>query len=218
MRSSSKVIKAAAVKIDRDHSLRHLTQEGRTEGSDPQSARPAAEPSPSEKAEKATAIRQEAYDLGMAEGLKRGVAQQKQEFAKLANTLSGLIAELTRERKESLDRMEKEALRLAFAIAEKILNHQIETDRDAIGHVLTGALKKCVNREGIRIHLHPDDYRYLTEVRAGAFPGLEGIKSALLEADATIRRGGAVIESAFGEVDARLEQQLSELKGALSGQ
>jgi len=31
--------------------------------------------------------------------------------------------------------MEKEMVGLAFAIAEKILNHQIETDRDAIGHV-----------------------------------------------------------------------------------
>ncbi|MHB8770898.1 MAG: FliH/SctL family protein [Syntrophales bacterium] len=181
-------------------------------------ARTPAEQSASEKEEKATFIRQEAYDLGMAEGAKRGVAQQKQEFAKLANTLSGLITELTRERKEFLGRMEKEVVGLAFAIAEKILNHQIETDRDAIGHVLTGALKKVVNREGMRIHVHPDDYRYLTEVRAGAFPGLEGIKGAMLEADATIRRGGAVIDSAFGEVDVRLEQQLSELRGALSGQ
>jgi flagellar biosynthesis/type III secretory pathway protein FliH len=35
--------------------------------------------------------------------------------------------------------------------------------------------------------------------------------------DNAIRRGGVVIETSSGEVDARLEQQLNEIKKAVSG-
>jgi len=211
------VIKAAAIKIDREHPLVPFTEAGipGSPGENHQSS--AIDQSSTEKEEKAKFVRQEAYNLGMAEGIKRGAAQQKQELAKLVNTLSGLIGELTREKKEFLRRMESEALNLAFAIAEKILNHAIATDKDAICKVLEGALKKIVDHEGIRIRVNPDDYRYLTERKADIFPGLEGVKDIMLEEDSTIGRGSAVIDSAFGEVDARLDQQLRELKAALSG-
>ena len=216
MHSSNKVIKAAAIKIARQHSLASFPE---GEPSNKGAGKPdsAANQLSNEKEQKARFVRQEAYDLGLAEGMKRGAAQQKQEFAKLVNTLSGLIGELTREKKEFLRRMESEALNLTFAIAEKILNHAIATDKDAICKVLEGALKKIVDHEGIRIRVNPDDYRYLTERKADIFPGLEGVKDIMLEEDSTIGRGSAVIDSAFGEVDARLDQQLRELKAALSG-
>lgn len=225
MRSSNKVIKAAAIKIARQHPLTPFPgveplNEGAGKSGSPRlnhQQSSTADPLSDEKEEKAKFVRQEAYDLGLAEGMKRGAAQQKQEQAKLVNALSGLIGELTREKKEFLSRMESEVLNLAFAIAEKVLNHEIVTDKDAICKVLGGALKKIVDQEAMRIRVNPDDYRYLTERKTDIFPGLEGIKDAMLEEDATIGRGSAVIDSAFGEVDARLDQQLSELKAALSG-
>jgi len=91
----------------------------------------------------------------MGEGMNKGAAQQKQELAKLMDTLSALIRELTREKKEFLRRMESETLNLAFAIAEKVLNHTIATDKDAICKVLGSALKKIVDQDGIRIRVNP---------------------------------------------------------------
>jgi flagellar assembly protein FliH len=216
MRSCNKVIKAAAIKIARQHSLASFPEvDPSNEGEEKPGS--LADQLSDEKEQKARFVRQEAYDLGLGEGMKRGAAQQKQELAKLVNTLSGLIGELTREKKEFLRRMETEVLNLAFAIAEKVLNHEIATDKDAICKVLGGALKKIVDQEGMRIRVSPDDFRHLTERKADLFPGLEGIKDIMLEEDATIGRGSAIIDSAFGEVDARLDQQLGELKTALSG-
>jgi flagellar biosynthesis/type III secretory pathway protein FliH len=67
------------------------------------------------------------------------------------------------------------------------------------------------------IRLNPIDYQYLTEVNRNIFPGLEGIKALMLEADESIGQGGVVIVSALGEVDARLDQQMRTLKDALVG-
>jgi flagellar assembly protein FliH len=225
MRSSNIVIKAAAIKIDRQHPVTTFSVAEWSNGeagipSSPGSNKTqssAVDQSPSEKEEMVKFVRQEAYEQGMGEGMNKGAAQQKQELAKLMDTLSVLIRELTREKKEFLRRMESETVNLAFAIAEKVLNHEIATDKDAIRKVLGSALKKIVDQDGIRIRVNPDDYRYLTEKKADIFPGLEGVKDIMLEGDATIGRGGAIIDSAFGEVDARLDQQLSELKAALSG-
>jgi flagellar assembly protein FliH len=217
MRSSNIVIKAAAIKIAGEHPLTPFPEAGQPDSSGLNHQSSTGDQSSTEREAKVKFVRQEAYNLGMAEGMKRGAAQQKQELAKLVNTLSGLIGELTREKKEFLRRMESEALKLAFAIAEKILNHEIATDKDAICKVLEGALKKIADQEGIRIRVNPDDYRYLTEKKADIFPGLEKVKDIMLEEDSTIGRGSAVIDSALGEVDARVDQQLSELKAALSG-
>lgn len=153
----------------------------------------------------------------MAEGLKKGAAEQKQALAQQENSLAGLIHELTKVRKEFLSRIESDVLNLAFAIAEKILNHEIATDKDVVCKVLGGALNKMADQEGMKIRVNPDDYGYLKVITEAPFPGLEEIKNVMLEEDAAIGRGGVVIVSLFGEVDARLDQQMSILKDALSG-
>ncbi|MHB8907979.1 MAG: FliH/SctL family protein [Syntrophales bacterium] len=182
-----------------------------------QNGLPAVEPSLSDVERERERIRQEAYERGMAEGLKKGAAEQKQALAQHESALTGLIQGFTKARKEFLSRMESDVLSLAFAIAEKIINHEIATDKGVICKVLEGALTKMVDQEGMKIRVNPEDYGYLKEITEGPSPGLEAMKNVLLEEDAAIGRGGAIIVSVFGEVDARLDQQMSILKDALSG-
>jgi flagellar assembly protein FliH len=177
----------------------------------------AIEPKKSDFERETERIRQEAYERGLAEGLKTGATEQKQALAQQVNSLAGLIHELTKVRKEFLNSIESDVLNLAFAIAEKILNHEIATDKDVVCKVLGGALSKMMDKEGMKIRVSPDDYGYLKAITEAPYPGLEEIKNVMLEADAAIGRGGVVIVSVFGEVDARLDQQMSVLKDALSG-
>ncbi len=177
---------------------------------------PLAAPRQSDTEREIERIRQEAYERGMASGLKKGAAEQKQALTQHENSLAGLIQELAKARKEFLNRLEVDVLNLAFAIAEKILNHEIATDKDVVRKVLGGALSKMVDHEGMKIRVNPDDYEYLKAITEAPFPGLEEIKSVMLEEDASIGRGGVFIVSALGEVDARLDQQMSILRDALS--
>jgi len=226
MRSSKKVIKASAIKIAGIQSLHASLEEKVSSDVMEESASEEInnhqvsliDQARHEQAERIKQIRLDAYEQGVTEGVKQGIAQQRQELAQLVSTLSGLINELSKTKKEFLNRMEGEVLNLAFAIAEKILDHEVATDKDTVCKVLGSALKKIVDKEGMKIRVNPVDYRNLTERKGDIFPGLEGIKDVMLEKDSTIGRGGAVIESLFGEVDARLDQQIGELKNALMGQ
>ena len=225
MHSSKKVIKASSIRIARNlpsenssgpDAARQGAKSARLFEAD-QNGLPAVEPGLSDIERETQRIRQEAYERGMAEGLKKGAAEQKQALAEQESSLAGLIQGLTKVRKEFLIRMESDVLNLAFAIAEKILSHEIATDKDVICKVLEGALSKMVDQEGMKIRVNPDDYGYLKEITETPYPGLETIKNVHLEEDAAIGRGGAMIASVFGEVDARLDQQMSILKDALSG-
>jgi flagellar assembly protein FliH len=213
MHSSKKVIKASSIRIARNPYSENSSRPD-TSRQGEKSTLPAGQSDLEIVTER---VRQEAYERGMAEGLKKGAAEQKQALAKHEDSLVGLIQGLTKVRKEFLIRMESDVLNLAFAIAEKILNHEIATDRDVVCKVLEGALSKMVDQEGMKIRVHPDDYGCLKAITEAPSPRLEAIKSVMLEEDASIGRGGAIIVSLFGEVDARLDQQMSILKDALSG-
>lgn len=214
MHSSKKVIKASSIRIA------PLNQCETVQGAAPFGGKRQHAPDDDarqEKDAKLESIRRKAFEQGIAEGVKRGIAQQKQEVSQLARSLTGLMSELTKIRKEFLGSIEKEVLDLAFAIAEKILNHEIAADKGVIRTVLGGALTKIVDQEGMRIRLNPQDYRYLTERNEEISAGLEGAKNFVLEEDAAIGQGGVVIVSLSGEVDARLDQQMSALRDALRG-
>ncbi len=45
---------------------------------------------------------------------------------------------------------------------------------------------------------------------------MNGMKNVVFEEDAGVNQGGAVLETLSGEVDARLEHQLQEIKMALN--
>jgi flagellar assembly protein FliH len=91
-------------------------------------------------------------------------------------------------------------------------------DRDVILSVLREAVKNVLDRDRIKIRLNPRDHERVSKLAPGLIAGFEGIRSISLEPDESMSCGGAVIETAFGEIDATMEQQLDEiLKAFLEG-
>ena len=97
---------------------------------------------------------QEAYQRGHADGSK---IQSKEIDSKVEVLLATLKA-LPEIRKDILEKGEEQILKLAFAIAEKIIHQEVTTRKDVIVGVLKEALKNVADTEGIKIHLHPGWY------------------------------------------------------------
>ena len=154
---------------------------------------------------------QDAYENGYAAG---GKAQSKDIAAKL-EVLAAVTKTIPQIKKDILEKGEEQMVRLAIAIAEKILQQEVSTRKEMILGVLKGALKNIVETEGIKIHLNPQDFRYMMEVKKDFLQSFDGIRNMLFEEDSSIKRGGAIVETMFGEVDARLESQLKEIKTAM---
>ncbi len=114
-------------------------------------------------------------------------------------------------RRSILERGEARVLKLVIAVARKVIRQEVATDRDVILSVLREAVKNVLDRDRIKIRLNPVDHERISKLTPTLIAGFEGIRSIALEADEAIGLGGAVIETAFGEIDATVEQQLEEI-------
>jgi flagellar assembly protein FliH len=160
-------------------------------------------------------VRSEAYTRGLAEGVKKGQEQSKKKYGDMIAAVNALTRELGALKRKIFAEAEEQVLDLAFAMAAKVIHQEVATNQDVIIGVLQEAVKNIVERDGLKIRLNPQDYRYIVEMKPDFLPRLVGVKNVSLEEDASVSRGGTVIETAHGEIDARLDRQLTEIRSAM---
>lgn len=158
--------------------------------------------------EKIAEAKKEAHAKGFAEG----VESRKKEFLVVLNAMAGVTREIGEVKKKIFAEVEEQMLGLACSIAEKVIHAEVSTNKEIVLSVLREAVKNVVDPEGMKIRLNPDDLRFITEMKPDFLQGISGLKNTIFEEDASIKRGGVILETISGEVDARLEQQLTEIK------
>ena len=62
------------------------------------------------------------------------------------------------------------------------------------------------------MRVHPDDVHYATEIKEELGHARGDIETLTVKGDASIGRGGCLVESSLGTIDARIEAQLEELE------
>lgn len=152
----------------------------------------------------AESIRQSAYADGYAAG---NAAAAKQLF-----DLSRVQAELTK-------RSEAEATQAALLVAGQLLGSTLEVEPDKIAALLKPHLTRMRRAQRLTLCLHPDDATWLEQhpETLSELREQHTIASSLeLRRDPSIMRGGCVLESNIGELDARIETRLQLLAAALS--
>jgi len=157
----------------------------------------------------------EFYERGLSEGLKSGEDKLRKESIKGMESLQNQLKEVAALRKNIIKKSERDVLSLAISIAEKILQQEITSNQDIIQNILKAAMKNILDRDNIKVRLHPLDFHYMMDKKEDFLQGFDGIKNIVFEEDGSIIRGGAVIETQFGEVDARIDRQFKEVKDQL---
>jgi hypothetical protein len=148
----------------------------------------------------AARLRQEEVAAEVARLTEPIYEQYKQGFAELAAL-----------RKTMALRAERELVRLAIEIARKIVNREVTTDNDVVMTLTRMALSRLQNRTVARVHLHPDDFVYVN----AHLVTLESNHAIELTSNSSIGRGGCLVQTELGDVDARVEQQFAEIERSL---
>jgi flagellar assembly protein FliH len=160
--------------------------------------------------------KKDAYAKGYKEGIREGAEKEKGKLFQAAEALANSMRELDRIKRHILEGNEEKILNLVFSVSEKIISQEISINRDVVYSVLRSAIKQILDKEGIKVRLNPEDYRTVMEMNLGINNGFDDIRDMTIVDDGSIRRGGVIIETSSGEVDARLDQQLHELRKAVS--
>jgi flagellar biosynthesis/type III secretory pathway protein FliH len=110
------------------------------------------------------------------------------------------------------------AIELAVQIAEKILAEQLSLEPERVLRVAQRALKSVCWCRAIVVRAHPADVAVMEKNRATLVKELSELNEIEIVADARQTRGGCIVESEIGEIDATLDTQLDALQKALLGE
>jgi len=161
---------------------------------------------------KAKRLEEQAYFKGFEKGEKEGLESARSRIESLFSSLKEALLGLQKVKKEILLVSEREAVELALAIARKIVCQEVATDRNVVLNVVKESLRKVVDHKKIKIRLCPDDLQFMNDVKT-QIPGLtEDFEKVIFEADKSIMNGGCIIDTRFGDIDARIDRQLQAVE------
>jgi flagellar assembly protein FliH len=150
-------------------------------------------------------IRSEAFAAGHAEGVAAGRSETLAAMAPAADAAAEVLAGMRALEASHAERVEGQAVGLAVQIAEKVVAGAIEVSPERVLDVVRGALRTMVERERVTVLVHPDDVALLRE----AMPDLD------VHEERRVTRGGALLRTVQGEIDAQLETKLSRAHEAV---
>ncbi|MBN2467887.1 MAG: flagellar assembly protein FliH [Deltaproteobacteria bacterium] len=130
----------------------------------------------------------------------------------ILDDLRRVLVDLSQFKRKLSAHAEEETVMLALAIARKIIGHEVGTNRELLLHVIREASKKIVDTEKIRIKVNPSDLALINETKFRVSNLVEHCENITVEGDDAITNGGCIIETNFGDIDARIEKQLEEIE------
>jgi flagellar assembly protein FliH len=161
---------------------------------------------------RAELIEREAYEKGYHQGEVTGEKVAQKKFESALTSLDVAIKEMHRIKTEILNSMEPFLVQFALTVARKVVHHEITLNPDVILQNIRAAMAELVHKDSVTVRLNPSDYQYVSNHRE-LISG--GVKNLVFETDPSVNRGGAILETDFGDLDARIEQQFSRIEHTL---
>jgi len=160
------------------------------------------------KAAQAKDLEEQAYISGFEKGEKEGLESSKSRIETLLISLDQALLGIDKAKEDLFLISEREAVELALSIARKIIHQEVSTNRGVVLNVVKAALKKVSNHKKIKIRLNPADLDFMNEVKSQMPDLVARFDEVIFEGDTSIGDGGCVIDTNFGDIDARIEKQL----------
>jgi len=160
----------------------------------------------------ADAIRAAARAEGHADGLSAGLEEGRAQVAAALGALSEAAAGIDAVRAATAEAVERDAVELAVQLTEKIVAGTLEADPERVLDVVRGALRRLGERRRVTVLVHPDDLELVRGASASFASELGGIEHCEVQAERRLSRGGAVVRTDEGQVDASIETQLARAR------
>ncbi|MHB0885363.1 MAG: FliH/SctL family protein [Bacillota bacterium] len=165
--------------------------------------------------DEAAIIEREAHEKGLAAGREEGLRLAQEESHGVIAEAGQVLEDAKAERQEIIAEARPEILRLALAVAHKIIREAAEDDSEMTFRAALDAVKKVRDEEELTIRANPRDAVELEERRQELRAAARGLKKLTITEDPTIEPGGCVVDGPRGSVDARIERQLTRAEKAL---
>ena len=157
------------------------------------------------------------YERGFNDGQKSVKDSYEKEYAeRLAEkyeSVNKIITQIDKKIAEYEPAFEKIVSSLSIAIAEKIVKKEIERET-IINDVLKESIRRVIGSNKIFVRLNPSDIERINLESQIQFND-DSYKNIKFEPDEHIEKGGCLVQTEIGSVDARISSQFSEIRKQL---
>jgi flagellar assembly protein FliH len=157
-------------------------------------------------------IREEARAEGRAEGRVQGHRDGLAETTAAVQAMGEALLELQQLRDQTAEAVERDAVELALALAAKIIAGTLEAEPERVVDVVRGALRRIADRRQIVVLVDPADLDVVSAAVNDLRAQVGGIETCDVQADRRVGRGGAVVRTIEGEIDATVKTQLERAR------
>jgi flagellar assembly protein FliH len=157
------------------------------------------------------ALEREAFAKGYEQGERAGAEAGTKRAEAMLRRLAETIQELADVRRAMIRETERQMVQLAMAIARRIVRREVAIDHELTLTMARVALERLGDSTAVTIRLHPEDFEATCRQREALLAG----SHVTVAPDPAVSRGGCLVQSDFGYVDASVDAQFQELARAL---
>jgi flagellar assembly protein FliH len=162
--------------------------------------------------QRVTQTEREAYERGYGEGHAKGYDEGKAEVQRLVESLHSIITKAIEKRNEIIEEAETQIINLVLLIVKKVIKVISENQKNVVINNVVQALRKLKSRGDVVIRVNLADLELTSEHVKDFMKMVENVKSVTILEDSSVDRGGCIIETDFGQIDARISSQLHEIE------
>jgi len=158
------------------------------------------------------------FSNGFQEGYEKAKNELEEDFmnqlVQKSEQFYNILSQIEEKLKEYEFSYNSIVLNVANEVAKKILNREIE-EQNIIDETIKEAITKIVGANDVVIKVNPTDHKFLTdnELLNNTLGNFSKVK---FEINEKIEKGGCLIETEIGNVDARVSSRIDEIIKALN--
>ena len=163
--------------------------------------------------------RREGREQGMGEGRQQGKQEAHQAVAarlsELDSALAAALDAIEGAREDMLQQARADVLEFAAAVAERITRRAVELDDQTALRQVEACLALVLKPTTLVVAINPDDRSVVAEALPALLERFARSAAAELVEDTSLTRGSASVRTAYGSVEARIDEQIARIVGSV---
>ncbi len=154
----------------------------------------------------------ETKEKSQKEGYEAGYESGRREVERLIDRLHTIIEGAIDKRDTIINDAETQIIRIVLLIARKVVKAISEEQKNVVIDNIIASLERIKGKTEIIIRVNTEDLELTTEHKDEMMQRFEELRHVTILEDTRVDKGGCIIETDFGSVDARIATQLQEIE------
>lgn len=154
---------------------------------------------------------QEAYQLGLEEGREEAFNKNTQEINEKLDALEVLFASIQNLKMELISNHETYFMKLLFHMASRLAHKELKENPEVLLEILRDVSSRLQSEQEVVVRVAPAQFEFIENLKNETKRELQFLKNMKFDPSEDVNPGGCIIETNYGQIDARVEERVDKL-------